>query len=1533
MLSRIAPVRQEWQKEEKPYAISAERLKDIRSELMYPFFDVDSAGGTADLEPNINTQNSQVNKQLNFLLPFFGFGLNYTWVSLNGYLGFSDAPFNWDHYPLSFPVPEWPTKPDPSFIGPFYSKCNIGALKPGDDVSRRPGVYWRLERDLPSRQDQFGVEIRERIKWDVREGIVGATIFNPKHIIIVTWKNLTFAGGSLNTDAKYVTNTFQLVVATDEIRTYCLFNYQHMSWTSHTEAGGSTDEGQGGVPAYVGFNAGNGTRAYEYTPYSQKLYIRDLAQAGNANGMPGRHIFRIDEKILAGCCRREEELKEYPLTFSPEQGNMMGGTLVNLTGPCFKTSYRLTCQFDRSNVEGVVLDDNRAACIMPSLYVSGYVDFSISINGGPYYWKGKFFVETPLTAPEGVWFKDDSFRQHSPESLEIEWLAGNLTLNKDAQVIMSLWGYREISITPEIVYIDSLVEGTTNTGTYTLTPAEYASRDNWDKLDLEMGFIMINLTTPEPQYRLKDSTVVWSRPIPLAWYFHFQWERLYGKKWPIAMCDRWVESDRNLRNFAYEVERCPCLLKQAVSDKGRFLPDFSCDRDGNTKCDYHDDAIHCVRTALPNKDGAGQQCCYDRDGYLMMTADKIGGGNPHRAHNLGKTPFDEANKVPSLSHWYHDVVPYYTCCRWQGEQSPGCVTYRFERRASQDCVGYQPPTAATVFGDPHIYTFDDFTYTFNGKGEFVLVRVDSVRHVLDIQGRFEQIDENYLDEAKASMLTAVAARDNVSSVVEVRRRPSDAMWRYHLDVLVDGQRVYFDRYSQKIQQFRECVVYTPSNILNQSHVVIMFASGAGVEVMENMGYLGTRIYLPLTFANITRGLFGNWTFDPQDDFVLPDGMEGPMVEPGNLELIHKEFAMKWVLDDKESTDVGKSLFFHENSRSSNYYYDATFEPEWKIRPDLPLNAYVGSVSHFPRVCVCACVCVCNHLSVFVITYIYILYMEGVLHLLDPSYSLRNLRDSLHMSSPLTLVISPLEEIVRALSDYLFHTLQGDWTKLQYLLLVSLLTDRVLLFCGTKRVLLFCGTKGVLLSCGTKGVLLSCGTKRVLLFCGTKRVLLFCGTKRVLLFCGTKRVLLFCGTKGVLLSCGTKGVLLSCGTKGVLLSCGTKGVLLSCGTKGVLLSSVANPPDMQMGSSGDMPPWLLADIDELTDWAYRWQVHFDIDKLPVREVESKILIVFEKDLTNVLFQVHYRHHLLLHSYIQTSQLFSIIHLFTVPILQEALKGPSGPFLSALLFIFLQYHNLKLLNYLSKRWFCVFAVVSCGALPTPPNGRKSTFNFLSGAEVKFDCDPGYVLLGEQRRWCYASGDWNWPEDGEATCVSEAEYLVMQQGITTGTVLAVLLPILIALLCYVSYHRSKRQLDMSYGYQPAPRLTHSPAPRPVISRPIPIKDPNYSPVTYHEEPILWKSTPPDLKLTSEAPLHRARYHSSTNSSNSTSASVSDSASFTYSGPSDSLDPLGCRPMKVPKHFDGDYDTHEPLDDQPVIFQNVLWELDEVSSKETDV
>lgn len=49
----------------------------------------------------------------------------------------------------------------------------------------------------------------------------------------------------------FQTNSFQMVLATDEVYTYAILNYITINWSSHTEAGGDTTGGEGGVPAYV----------------------------------------------------------------------------------------------------------------------------------------------------------------------------------------------------------------------------------------------------------------------------------------------------------------------------------------------------------------------------------------------------------------------------------------------------------------------------------------------------------------------------------------------------------------------------------------------------------------------------------------------------------------------------------------------------------------------------------------------------------------------------------------------------------------------------------------------------------------------------------------------------------------------------------------------------------------------------------------------------------------------------------------------------------------------------------------------------------------------------------------------------------------------------------------------------------------------------------------------------------------------------------------------------------------------------------
>lgn len=225
--------------------------------------------------------------------------------------------------------------------------------------------------------------------------------------------------------------------------------------------------------------------------------LRDLTGRGWANGFPGRHIFRIDEKIMLGTCNKDIDAAHLPLVFAPESGNMLGGTIVNITGPCFKPTDRISCRFDSIEVIGAFVDTNRAICIQPPLLIQGYIRFEIRVGAETYKWRGQYFVETPATATEKIFFETQDVHERNPSEIKITWDQRNLTSNFNAQIRISIYGYRESTIVPQLEYIDMLEETMTNTGVYTITPASYRQRNNNNVNDLQFGFIHINLTTPE----------------------------------------------------------------------------------------------------------------------------------------------------------------------------------------------------------------------------------------------------------------------------------------------------------------------------------------------------------------------------------------------------------------------------------------------------------------------------------------------------------------------------------------------------------------------------------------------------------------------------------------------------------------------------------------------------------------------------------------------------------------------------------------------------------------------------------------------------------------------------------------------------------------------------------------------------------------------------------------------------------------------------------------------------------------------------
>ena len=80
----------------------------------------------------------------------------------------------------------------------------------------------------------------------------------------------------------------------------------------------------------------------------------------------------------------------------------------------------------------------------------------------------------------------------------------------------------------------------------------------------------------------------------------------------------------------------------------------------------------------------------------------------------------------------------------------------------------------------------------------------------------------------------------------------------------------------------------------------MISFSLGYEVI---GAICVKNVVDFIFSSYS-GLMGNWTFDMDDDFTLPDGHVGAILDTSQIERTHNDFAMKWVVHDKEEEGIG-----------------------------------------------------------------------------------------------------------------------------------------------------------------------------------------------------------------------------------------------------------------------------------------------------------------------------------------------------------------------------------------------------------------------------------------------------------------------------------------------------------------------------------------------------------------------------------------------------------------------------------------------------
>ncbi|XP_066096984.1 mucin-4 isoform X10 [Saccopteryx bilineata] len=253
-------------------------------------------------------------------------------------------------------------------------------------------------------------------------------------------------------------------------------------------------------------------------------------------------------------------------------------------------------------------------------------------------------------------------------------------------------------------------------------------------------------------------------------------------------------------------------------------------------------------------------------------------------------------RVWSPWHLEQELEPWNWCCRWNDRPS-FCALYQ-QRRPHISCLGYQPPRPAWMFGDPHITTLDGANYTFNGLGDFLLVRARDGNSSFLLQGRTAQTGS-----AQATNFIAFAAQYSSSGLAPITVQwflePNDTV-----RVRLNNKTVTFERGEDQENFTTTGIVMTR----NGSRVLASLDGTVVISVIALSNILHASCILPEEYRNHTEGLLGVWNGNPDDDFRMPNGTT---VHNGTEEMLF-HYGMTWEIN-------GTSLFGkRDNHLPSNF---------------------------------------------------------------------------------------------------------------------------------------------------------------------------------------------------------------------------------------------------------------------------------------------------------------------------------------------------------------------------------------------------------------------------------------------------------------------------------------------------------------------------------------------------------------------------------------------------------------------------------------
>ena len=181
-----------------------------------------------------------------------------------------------------------------------------------------------------------------------------------------------------------------------------------------------------------------------------------------------------------------------------------------------------------------------------------------------------------------------------------------------------------------------------------------------------------------------------------------------------------------------------------------------------------------------------------------------------------------------------------------------------------------------MFGDPHLVTLDGYQYTFNGKGEFVLVETHDGSFVL--QGRMVQpVESTNTSSVSGTSFSALAMKLDGSSTVQLEIVNSEIVF------YLGGEEVDFAGLAE--QRLGNVTFTKESN----STFTVRLTAGVSIQ-LSSRNHILTNIIVTIPEHFSTRGLLGQFNGDPSDD-LLPKNSTVALSTNSTMEEIHHHFGL------------------------------------------------------------------------------------------------------------------------------------------------------------------------------------------------------------------------------------------------------------------------------------------------------------------------------------------------------------------------------------------------------------------------------------------------------------------------------------------------------------------------------------------------------------------------------------------------------------------------------------------------------------------